>query len=192
MREEIFGPVLALITIKDLNEGIDFVNTHYTSKAEHPLALYIFSKCKEEQSKILKAIPSGGVAINEVIKQSANYYHPFGGVGTSGMNAYYGKFGFDFFSHYRGTLIGNNFSTLKYDPSVWVAHPPYNKNKLLMFRFIGKVPIILDQFKQLVPLLKFVIPMGFALSCFVYPGLLDALLELNLKSLFKWIADHFR
>ena len=71
--------------------------------------------------KIKDAIPSGMCAINEVVKQSANYHAPFGGVGASGMGAYYGKTGFDFFSHNRPTLVNNNFSTLKYDPSVWLA-----------------------------------------------------------------------
>jgi len=186
MKEEIFGPILAIITIPNLESGIEFVNRHFTSRAEHPLALYIFSKSKQEQQRIKDAIPSGMCAINEVVKQSANYHAPFGGVGTSGMGAYYGKTGFDFFSHNRPTLVGNNFSTLKFDPSVWLANPPFNDRKLQLFRFVGKVPSIVSKFKTLA---KVVVPFAFALTCFSNPGFVDTLLELNIKTIFKWISQ---
>lgn len=121
MKEEIFGPILAIVTVPDLDKAIELVNRNYSSKALHPLAMYIFSKSKEEQQRILAAVPSGQCAINDVIKQSANHYVPFGGVGASGMGAFSGKYGFDFFSHYRGTLDVKNYSTFKWDPSVWVS-----------------------------------------------------------------------
>mmetsp|Transcript_100 Transcript_100/g.212 ORF Transcript_100/g.212 Transcript_100/m.212 type:complete len:624 (-) Transcript_100:237-2108(-) len=192
MKEEIFGPLLALITVPTLDEGIHFVNTHYSSKGEHPLALYIFSKLMDEHQKIMKAVPSGTCAINDVLKQSANYNIPFGGIGTSGMGAYYGKYGFDFFSHYRGALVENNFSTFKWDPAVWLQYPPYDENKLFAFRSLGKVPIILDKLKSIIPFVKVVIPLGFALICIFNPPLLDALLELNLKTILHWISQILR
>jgi len=186
MKEEIFGPILAIITIPNLESGIEFVNRHFTSKAEHPLALYIFSKSKEEQKRIKDAIPSGMCAINEVVKQSANYHAPFGGVGASGMGAYYGKTGFDFFSHNRPTLVGSNYSTLKFDPSVWLANPPFNDRKLKLFRIVGKVPTLFTKLKTLA---KVAIPIAFVLTCFSNPNFVDTLLELNIKTIFTWIAQ---
>ena len=192
MKDEIFGPILAIITIPNADGAIDYINTHYTSRGEHPLTLYIFSKSKHEQQHIMEAIPSGGCAINEVLKQSANYHVPFGGVGSSGMGAYYGKYGFDFFSHYRGTLVGNNYSTWKWDPSVWVAHPPFNDKKLMVFRLVSKVPLVLDKVKSVIlnpVLIKFCLPLAFALACVTKPDFLDAVLELNLKTVIGWISQ---
>mmetsp|Transcript_29790 Transcript_29790/g.63184 ORF Transcript_29790/g.63184 Transcript_29790/m.63184 type:complete len:613 (+) Transcript_29790:83-1921(+) len=189
MKEEIFGPILAIVTVPSLDGAIEFFTEHYTAKAEHPLALYIFSKSKEEQKRIMAAVPSGTCGVNEVIKQAGNHFLPFGGVGTSGMGAYYGKYGFDFFSHYRGTLVGNNYSTLKWDPSVWLVNPPFNQKKLFAFRCVGKVQLILDKLKSIIPVAKVVVPIGFASVCFFNPNVLDALLELNLKTIFKWVSQ---
>lgn len=173
MKEEIFGPILALVTVKSVDDGIHYVNHHYTSKAEHPLALYIFSTCKEEQRKIMNAVPSGTCGINDVIKQAANYYHPFGGVGTSGIGAYNGKHGFDFFSHYRGTLASNNTSTYKYDPSVWVTNPPFDEKKVFLFRCIGNIPLICDRLYRILPIVLYLlIVVGFASFCSYYPKFL--------------------
>lgn len=169
MKEEIFGPILAIITVPSVDDGIHFVNHHYTSKAEHPLALYIFSQSKDEQRKIMEAVPSGTCGINDLIKQAANYYQPFGGVGTSGIGAYNGKHGFDFFSHYRGTLTSNNKSTSRYDPTVWVAHPPFDERKIFMFRCIGKVPLVWDQLKRILPIVEVPILIGLAIFCFHNP-----------------------
>lgn len=189
MKEEVFGPILAIVTVPNLDGAIDFVNEHYTVKGEHPLALYIFSKSEEEQRKIMADVPSGTCGINEIIKQGANYHNPFGGVGTSGMGAYYGKHGFDFFSHYRGTLVGNNYSTFKWDPSVWLTNPPFNKQKVLAFQCLGKAYVIWDKLKLIVPVAKVVIPIWFAIVCFNNPSVLDALLELNLKTVLGWILQ---
>ena len=189
MKEEIFGPILAIITVPSVDSAIQFVNKHYTSKAEHPLVMYIFSKDKREQKQIMEAVPSGTCAINEVIKQAANHYVPFGGAGTSGMNAYYGKYGFDFFSHYRSTLVGANQSTLKWDPSVWMVNPPYNEKKLFAFRCVGKVPLLLDRIKSMIRMSKVALPVGLAAMCYFYPNILDVLLELNLKTILKWITS---
>ncbi len=172
MKDEIFGPILAIVTVQSVDEGIHFINHHYTSKAEHPLALYIFSTCKKEQRKIMKAVPSGTCGINDVIKQAANYYQPFGGVGTSGIGAYNGKHGFDFFSHYRGTLASNNTSTSKYDPSVWVAHPPFDRNKVFLFRCIGNIPLAWDRLKRILPIVNLLIVFGFASFCSHNPNFL--------------------
>ncbi|KAL9189389.1 hypothetical protein ACHAXT_009064 [Thalassiosira profunda] len=188
MKEEIFGPILAIVTKPNLDSAIGFVNQHYTSKQEHPLVLYIFSRSKDEQRRIMESVPSGTCGINEVLKQSANYHMPFGGVGASGMNAYYGKSGFDFFSHYRGTLAGSNFSTWKWDPSVWMVHPPYTPNKLRAFRLVSKVPVLLGRIRAIVPFAKVALPIGFLLACGVSNNLMDAVLELNLKTVLRWLS----
>lgn len=99
MQEEIFGPLLPIIEYDTLDEAIAFVN-----KREKPLALYIFSKSKENQEKILKNTSSGGVCINATIMHNASPYLAFGGVGNSGRGKYHAKAGFDGMSNLRGVL----------------------------------------------------------------------------------------
>ena len=192
MKHEIFGPILAIIHVPSIDGAIEFVNRHYTSKGEHPLAMYIFSKSQQEQHLIMNAIPSGMCGVNDVLKQSANYHLPFGGVGASGMNAYYGKFGFDFYSHYRGTLVEKNFSTWKWDPSVWMTFPPYNGRKLFAFRWLSRVPLVLSKLKEIIPMAKVTIPLGFAVYCVYNPNFFDAILELNIKTILNWLVQFWR
>ena len=99
MQEEIFGPLLPIIEYDTLEEAIAFVN-----KREKPLALYIFSKNKANQEKILRNTSSGGVCINATIMHNASPYLAFGGVGESGMGKYHAKAGFDGMSNLRGVL----------------------------------------------------------------------------------------
>lgn len=99
MQEEIFGPLLPIIEYDTLDEAIALIN----SKAK-PLALYIFSKSKANQEKILKNTSSGGVCINATIMHNASPFLPFGGVGDSGMGLYHAKAGFDGMSNLRGVL----------------------------------------------------------------------------------------
>lgn len=99
MQEEIFGPVLPIIAIDNLQQAIDFINAR-----PKPLALYLFTESKAEQQEILQKTSSGSVAINEVIMQVANEHLPFGGVGNSGLGNYHGKRSFLTFSHERSVL----------------------------------------------------------------------------------------
>lgn len=99
MQEEIFGPLLPIIEYDTLEEAIAFVN-----KREKPLALYIFSKNKANQERILRNTSSGGVCINATIMHNASPYLAFGGVGESGMGKYHAKAGFDGMSNLRGVL----------------------------------------------------------------------------------------
>lgn len=99
MYEEIFGPVLPIIALKDMNDGIEFVK-----QRERPLALYIFSQDKAFQEKVLTECTSGGAAVNTALEQLFNMEAPFGGTGASGFGRYHGKHGFDEFSHYRTVL----------------------------------------------------------------------------------------
>ena len=158
MKDEIFGPILAIVTVPDLDGAIEYVQSNFSSKGKHPLCLYMFTKSKTEQQKIMDSIPSGTCAVNDVIKHSANYNVPFGGIGTSGLGAYYGKFGFDFFSHYRGSLILKNHSTLKWDPAVWMQFPPYDDKKVFAFRSLSKLPLIFGPLKKIVPVAKVLLP----------------------------------
>ena len=166
MKDEIFGPILAIVTVPDVDGAIEYVQTNFTSKGEHPLCMYMFTQSKKEQEKIMNAIPSGSCAVNDVLKQAANFYVPFGGIGTSGMGSYYGKFGFDFFSHYRGSLIVKNYSTLKWDPAVWMLFPPYNDKKVLAFRTLSKLPLMFGPLKRIVPVAKVLLPVALGMLVF--------------------------
>lgn len=96
MQEEIFGPIFPVMTFKDLDEVISFVN-----KREKPLALYYFGK---DDQKILRHTSSGGACVNDVIMHIVNHKVPFGGVGNSGMGSYHGKDSFLTFSHRRSVI----------------------------------------------------------------------------------------
>ena len=96
MREEIFGPILAVLTYDDIGDAIDFVNSR-----PHPLALYYFGQDAAEERRVITRTRSGGVTVNDVMTHAFSETMPFGGVGESGMGAYHGKPGFVRFSHAR-------------------------------------------------------------------------------------------
>lgn len=99
MQEEIFGPILPIITFKSLDEVI-----RELVPRPHPLALYLFTRSKEDERKITSRIIYGGGCINDVIVHLANHHLPFGGVGSSGMGVYHGRKSFDTFTHEKGVL----------------------------------------------------------------------------------------
>ena len=99
MGEEIFGPILPVLTFDTLEEAIQMVEAR-----PHPLALYFFSENKTAQSKVLNCCQFGGGCINDTIIHLATSAMPFGGVGESGMGGYHGKAGFETFSHYRSIV----------------------------------------------------------------------------------------
>ena len=98
MQEEIFGPVLPMLTFERREEVINFIN-----EREKPLALYYFGD-EEKGWKILRRTQSGGACINDTIMHIANENIPFGGVGNSGMGSYHGRLSFDAFSHRRAVV----------------------------------------------------------------------------------------
>ena len=118
MQEEIFGPLLPILTVKDVDAAIRFVNAR-----PKPLALYMFSGDRTNQNKVLSRTSSGGVCVNDTINHFVVPGLPFGGVGTSGMGAYHGKHSFDVFSHHKGVLEKPTFI----DPAL--RYPPYNDTK---------------------------------------------------------------
>ena len=99
MGEEIFGPLLPILTFDTLAEALDTVESH-----PHPLALYFFSEDKAVQKKVLDTCRFGGGCINDTIIHLATSDMPFGGVGESGMGSYHGRVGFETFSHYRSIV----------------------------------------------------------------------------------------
>lgn len=99
MGEEIFGPILPVLTFDTLEEAIQMVEAR-----PHPLALYFFSENKTAQSQVLNCCRFGGGCINDTIIHLATSAMPFGGVGESGMGSYHGKAGFETFSHYRSIV----------------------------------------------------------------------------------------
>ena len=122
MQDEIFGPILPILSYSDENE-IDDIITNY----EKPLSLYIFSKNKIFTNKILKRFSFGGGAINDPLIHFGNHRLPFGGVGASGIGAYHGKHGFDTFSHHKSVSKRGTW----FDPPIRYA--PY-KNKLSLLK----------------------------------------------------------
>jgi acyl-CoA reductase-like NAD-dependent aldehyde dehydrogenase len=96
MHEEIFGPILPVVEFDDLDEAIYLLNDR-----SPPLALYLFTQERSVEQRLMAAIPSGGVCINDVVSHAAGTGLPFGGLGASGMGAYHGRTGFDAFTHHR-------------------------------------------------------------------------------------------
>jgi coniferyl-aldehyde dehydrogenase len=100
MREEIFGPILPVVTYRTLDEAIGFVNAR-----PRPLALYYFDENEERVDHVLANTLSGGVTINDCIVHLGQHNLPFGGVGQSGMGQYHGFDGFATFSKKRGVMV---------------------------------------------------------------------------------------
>ncbi len=122
MREEIFGPLLPVLPVDDVDEAIDFVN-----ERDKPLALYVFSDVDSVADRVIASTSAGGVAVNATVLHLAVPGLPFGGVGASGMGAYHGRAGFETFSHRKSVLHRPTRLDLP------VAYPPYSgwKQKLL-------------------------------------------------------------
>ncbi len=118
MQEEIFGPLLPMLTFTELDDVISELK-----QLDKPLALYYFGEKEKSQQSILKNVSFGGGCINDTLYHLANPHLPFGGVGSSGMGAYHGKYGFDTFTHNKSILK----QTTKFDlplryPGSKIAH----------------------------------------------------------------------
>lgn len=125
MQEEIFGPILPVLSFTDLDEVIARLQT-----MPKPLALYYFSRDRRAQARLLMCVPSGGAAINDTFAQLLNARLPFGGVGESGMGAYHGKASFMTFSHDRSVVRRATWA----DPGL--AYPPYRAPVFLLRRLM--------------------------------------------------------
>ena len=126
MQEEIFGPILPVITFRTLDEAFGIVR-----QFETPLACYIFAEDKAVQQRVIRELPFGGATVNDVVIHLANNHMGFGGLGNSGMGAYHGKVGFDTFTHYKSTLTKGTWLELP------VRVPPFG-NKIKLLRMLMK------------------------------------------------------
>jgi aldehyde dehydrogenase (NAD+) len=99
MTDEIFGPILPVVTVQSLDDAISFVNSR-----PKPLAAYLFTKAKAVRERVIKEVPAGGMVVNHLMFHFATNKLPFGGVGPSGMGAYHGKYGFEEFSHKKAVM----------------------------------------------------------------------------------------
>jgi aldehyde dehydrogenase (NAD+) len=117
MTDEIFGPILPIVTVQSLDEAIDFVNAR-----PKPLAAYLFTKSKSVRERVITEVSAGGMLVNHLLFQFSTTKLPFGGVGPSGMGAYHGKFGFEEFSHRKSVLTKPTRPDL-----TQMIYPPYTE-----------------------------------------------------------------
>lgn len=125
MADEIFGPILPIVSYESLDEAVDRVRD-----GEKPLAMYIFSKNKEYAGSVKSRISSGNITINDTVKHVSIDSLPFGGVGHSGMGSYHGKYSIETFSHRRGVYRNKARFNIKQ------IAPPYNEKA---FDFLRKL-----------------------------------------------------
>lgn len=127
MQEEIFGPILPVITYNNLQEAIDFIN-----RKDKPLALYIFSDSTKHKEKIIRETSAGGTCVNDVLVHISNPNLPFGGVNSSGIGSCHGIFGFKNFSHERAVVFQSKLGLTK------MIYPPYQE-KLGLLKWLKKL-----------------------------------------------------
>lgn len=127
MQEEIFGPVLPVLTVSSMDEAYAFIR-----KRPQPLALYLFTSDKKMEKRFLKRVPFGGGCVNDTIIHLATPYMGFGGVGNSGMGSYHGKKSFETFSHEKSIVKKYTWIDLP------LRYPPYNKLKEKLVRMFVK------------------------------------------------------
>ena len=124
MQEEIFGPILPILTYATLEEAIRFVKAR-----EKPLALYLFTTDRTTEKRVLQEVSFGGGCVNDTVVHLATPYMAFGGVGKSGMGSYHGKKSFDTFSHYKSILKNSSFLDMP------VRYPPATARKEQLLRW---------------------------------------------------------
>ncbi|BDT75577.1 coniferyl aldehyde dehydrogenase [Polynucleobacter sp. KF022] len=123
LHEEIFGPILPILTANNIVEAI-----HYINNKPSPLALYWFGKDKKNMQRVLEETRSGGVTINDVLLHATVESLPFGGVGASGIGSHHGKAGFDTFSHQKPILEVRGLLGTNLLKGTKPARPPYGKS----------------------------------------------------------------
>lgn len=130
MKEEIFGPLLPILTVQNLEDSFAMINSR-----SKPLAAYCFTNNEKLKKEFVRNISAGGLLINDTTIHTALETLPFGGVGESGMGSYHGKFSFDAFSHKKAVL----YRSFKGDASA--RYPPYTPRKLRLLKALinGKI-----------------------------------------------------
>ena len=127
MQEEIFGPVLPVLTYETIEEAISFVR-----EREKPLALYLFTKNRDTERQVLRSLSFGGGCVNDTIIHLATSRMGFGGVGGSGMGSYHGRQSFDTFSHRKSMVKKYLWIDLT------IRYQPYTKGKEKLLRMFLK------------------------------------------------------
>jgi aldehyde dehydrogenase (NAD+) len=123
MRDEIFGPVLPIVTVDSMDDAIAHVQ-----QGPKPLALYLFSESRANEKRVVDEISNGGTVVNQLMYHLLVNELPFGGVGNSGTGSYHGKWGYETFSHRKSVLRKPTWP----DPSL--AYPPFTKIKQKIMR----------------------------------------------------------
>ena len=126
MQEEIFGPVLPIVEVPNLDQAIEFVN-----QRDKPLSAYLFTKSKQSRERFLNEVTAGSACINDVMMFMSVPELPFGGVGMSGMGQYHGQAGFDRFSHLKAVMKRGRW------PEVNVRFAPYSAFKMKLLKMLG-------------------------------------------------------
>lgn len=124
MQDEIFGPVLPVISFNTMDEALSIINNK-----KNPLAFYLFTASKKKEISWLDAVSCGGCCINNASWHLTNHHLPFGGIGNSGMGQYHGKYSFNTFSHLKTVMKTPTW----FDPAI--KYPPF-KGKLKLFKRI--------------------------------------------------------
>ncbi|NXT85548.1 AL3B1 dehydrogenase, partial [Zapornia atra] len=130
MQEEIFGPVLPIVTVANVDEAIALINSR-----EQPLAVYAFSSDDKVVNQVLERTSSGGFCGNDTLMHVTLTSLPFGGMGTSGLGMYHGKFTFNTFTHHRGCL----HRSMGREALNALRYPPYSQHKLGIVRAASEV-----------------------------------------------------
>lgn len=123
MQEEIFGPVLPVLTFSDIDEVIGKLK-----EKEKPLALYLFTTSRENEERVLRELSFGGGCINDTVIHLATSRMGFGGVGSSGMGSYHGKNSYETFSHAKSIVNKSNWIDLP------IRYYPYSRRKEKLLR----------------------------------------------------------
>jgi len=124
MNDEIFGPVLPVISYKTTEEAKAIIDRH-----PNPLSFYVYTSSRKKENEWLEAVPAGGACVNNSSWHLTNHHLPFGGRGFSGTGCYHGKYSFETFSHKKAVMKTPTW----FDPSI--KYPPF-KGKLKLFKWI--------------------------------------------------------
>ena len=125
MQEEIFGPILPVLTVESMDEAYAFVKDR-----PQPLALYLFTADTKTETRFLKEVPFGGGCVNDTVIHLATFRMGFGGVGSSGMGSYHGRKSFETFSHEKSIVKKYNWIDL---PMRYQPHTKWKDQLIRMF-----------------------------------------------------------
>ncbi len=124
MNEEIFGPVLPVLSFAEKEEALQIIRRH-----PNPLAFYVFTSSSKKEKEWLNSVPAGGSCVNNASWHLTNHHLPFGGRGFSGTGLYHGKYSFDTFSHHRAVMKTPTW----FDPAI--KYPPF-KGRLKLYKWV--------------------------------------------------------